>query len=75
MWQQGRRLLAMSFPLLSTLHAVDEGEVVSIPPGTVCLALANCFCLGSRKMDAALGNGGATCLPGQPSTSTSQTLE
>ena len=59
-------------------RAVDEGEVVSIPPATVHLALAKCFCVRSRKMDAALSNGGAarsTCSPGQPSTSTSETLE
>lgn len=39
-------------------RVVDEGEVVSIPPGTVHLALAKHFCIRSRKMDAGLSNSG-----------------
>lgn len=52
--------------------------MVSIPPGAVHSALVKCFCVRSRKMDAALSNGGAaraTCSPGKLSTGTSQDLE
>ena len=52
--------------------------MVSIPPGAAHLVLVKCFSVRSRKMDAALSSGGvarAMCSPGQPSTSTSQTLK